>query len=101
MRIKLSPQYRTEGLAVARSGDVLTINGVDYDFGPLPNGATLPPGAVGCEFIVGQVDRIEGEVHLTLILPIQRSVFMEEVPDIINPNDGPINLPIIMEEADD
>ena len=69
MQIKLSPQYRSDRLTVSKSGDVLTVNGTAYDFGPLPDGGTLPRDAVDCEWLAFDVERIGGEIHLTLILP--------------------------------
>lgn len=98
MKIKLIPQYRDDELTVSRFGDVLTINGVEYDFGPLPAGATLPAHAIDCPYFSEQVDRDEnGVLHIALLLPIQRSIFMDVLPDIINPPDGPIELPMIVE----
>ena len=69
MQINLSPQARFDRLTVSKFGDVLTINGTDYDFGPLPDGGTLPRDAVECEWLVSDVERIGGEIHLTLLLP--------------------------------
>lgn len=70
MVIKLSPQRREDTLSVTRTGDVLNINGTDYDFSQLPEGATLPSDAVDCEYIVGDIARTNGELELTLLLPI-------------------------------
>jgi hypothetical protein len=69
MHITLSPVRLDETLTVSRSGDVLTLNGEPFDFGPLPEGATLPAEAIGSEWIVGPVSRIDGDLHLTLRLP--------------------------------
>ena len=70
MKINLSPQVRAGTLVVTKSGDALTINGVTYDFTPLTEGSTLPAEAVDCKYIVGDVKRVDGEVELTLLLPI-------------------------------
>lgn len=70
MQISFSPQVRGDALALSKRGDVLTINGIPYDFGPLPEGAVLPADATGCKFILGEVKRTDGQVHLTLLLPI-------------------------------
>ncbi|MDX0178618.1 hypothetical protein [Sinorhizobium meliloti] len=69
MKISLSPQRRDDILDVSKAGDVLTINGEAFDFSALPDGATIPAGDVPCDWIVGPVERIAGELHLTLILP--------------------------------
>ncbi len=98
MQIKLIPQYRNDELHVSRTGDVLTISDEPFDFGPLQAGATLPAEAIGCQWIVGPVERDDaGVLHLSLLLPIQKSVFHDALPDIIDPPDGPIDLPVIKE----
>ena len=72
MKINLSPQVRTDALVVTKFGDALTIKGVVYDFAPLTEGSTLPAEAIECEYIVGEVKRGDGEIELTLLLPITR-----------------------------
>ena len=69
MQITLTPMRRDDTLTLHRVGDVLTINGTDYDFGPLPEGGMLPLTAVGCDWIAADVRRRGGVLHLTLILP--------------------------------
>lgn len=69
MKINLSPVRMDETLVVARSGDVLYINGEACDLGPLLEGATLPASAIDSKWFTGQVDRENGELKLTLILP--------------------------------
>lgn len=95
MHITFSPARRDDALALSRNGDVLTINGTDFDFGPLPDGASLPMAAVGCNLLAGDVERIEGVLHLALILPLGRNPSEEaRFPDPITvAGDGPISLP--------
>lgn len=69
MIITLSPVRSDETLTVAKQGDVLTLNGEVFDFGPLPEGATLPAGAIDNGWFVGAVERVSGELRLTLRLP--------------------------------
>lgn len=69
MYINLSPVRLDETLTATRAGDVLILNGEAFDFGPLPDGATLPAEAIGSDWIIGPVERINGELHLTLRLP--------------------------------
>ncbi|WP_077046628.1 hypothetical protein [Pseudomonas sp. KK4] len=69
MRINLSPQRRDDTLEVIKTGDVLTVNGEDFDFSPIGNGDTLPASAIASEWFFDKVDRIDGELVLTLILP--------------------------------
>lgn len=95
MRISLSPQLRDAELAVSKAGDVLTINGEAFDFSSLADGATIPAGEVPCEFITGPVERIGGELHLTLILPHGPAPeAWQAFPDpLISPPDGDLDLP--------
>ena len=95
MKIKLSPVRLDESLAVTRTGDVLTINGQPFDFSQLPEGATLPAEAIESEHFVGPVERINGELHLTLRLPhgpnpSQAVAFPQPITVTA---DGPVMLP--------
>ena len=69
MIISLTPVRKDATLTLHRAGDVLTVNGTPYDFGPLPEGGLLPRDAVGCDWIASDVTRTDGALHLTLILP--------------------------------
>lgn len=69
MRIALSPQLDDAALALHRAGDRLTVNGLVYDFGPLPEGAVLPRAAVGGDWLASDVTRRAGRLELGLILP--------------------------------
>ncbi|KFL31487.1 hypothetical protein JP75_08085 [Devosia riboflavina] len=96
MRISFSPQRRDDTLALEKSsGDRLRINGELFNFNPLAEGDMIPAGAVPCAWIVGPVERIAGEVRLTLILPhgptpSQAVAFPEPVTVA---EDGPIEVP--------
>lgn len=95
MRIKLSPVRRDETIAVSLTGDVLTINGQPFDFTQLPEGATLPAEAIDSEHFAGPVERIDGELHLTLRLPhgpnpSQAVAFPQPITVTA---DGPVELP--------
>jgi len=95
MHIKLSPVRLDETLEVLKEGDVLTVNGIPFDFSLLPEGATLPAEAIESEHLVGPVERINGELHLTLRLPHganpSKAVAFPE--PIYVTEDGPIPLP--------
>lgn len=104
MRINLNPTGEPYGqpfeapLEIARSGEKLSINGLELDFGAIPAGATLPDGAAatGCPHIVGPIERDgSGVLRITLWLP-----HAADAPDearfpapIIDPPDGPVALP--------
>lgn len=95
MHIKFSPQRRDGALEVIKNGDKLRINGDLFSFASLPDGASIPAGTVPCEWIVGPVERINGEVILTLVLPhgpnpSQGVAFPEP---LIGPRDGKLAIP--------
>jgi len=95
MKINLSPQRRDDNLTIIKNSDVLTINGVKYDFSQLPDGGTLPNEAIQCQWIISDVERIDGEIEITLLLPhganaSENARFPEP---IINPPDGQLELP--------
>lgn len=69
MKIKLSPARMDEQLVATVSGDSITVNGTRINFGPLLNGETIPNEAISNKWIAGDVHRIDGEIHLTLVLP--------------------------------
>ena len=95
MKIYLSPQRRDDTLTVTKHGDVLTINGTEYDFTDLPNGGTLPADAVDSEYIIDSVDRVDGDLELTLLLPHgPNATEAARFPQpIIDPADGKVELP--------
>lgn len=103
MHITLSPVRLDETLTAIRAGDVLTLNGAAFDFGPLPEGATLPAEAIDSEWVVGPVSRIDGELHLTLRLPHgpNPSEAVAFPAPIIVVGDGPVPLPFDPEPGPD
>lgn len=99
MIISLSPQRRDDALSLSKIGDILTINGESFDFSSLPDGATIPAGAVPCEWISGQIDRVDGTVRMTIILPHGQNPSSDVLfpAPILNPPDGEIILPGVLE----
>lgn len=96
MHINLSPKRKDyPTLVVTKNGDTLSINGATFDFGQMPDGATMPSEAVDCEFIAGPVERIDGVLHITLLLPhgADASEAVRFPVPIINPQDGPLEMP--------
>jgi len=95
MRISFSPQRRDDALAVSKAGDVLNINGEAFDFGSLPDGATIPAGSIPSIWILGPVERIDGDLHLTLLLPTfdNPSDAVAHPQPITVTEDGPVAIP--------
>lgn len=69
MKINFSPVRMDEQLMVDREGDLLYVNGDVVDLSPLLEGASLPATAIQCKWFSDWVQRENGELELTLILP--------------------------------
>lgn len=95
MKIHLQPQMRSDILSVVKAGDVLTINGDAVDLSVIPDGAEIPAGAIDNAWLTGTVRRVDGVLHVSLILPhgpeADESVRFPAA--IVDPPDGPIALP--------
>lgn len=96
MLLKLSPIRSDRALEISKTGETLTINGDTFDFSQLADGATLPREAIDCEWIVSDVNRVNGEIELTILLPHSSNASHEaRFPEPINmTNDGQVVLPI-------
>lgn len=96
MKINWNPQRREDTLSVVKQGDALIVNGVTYDFSPLPEGATLPADAISSDIFSGPVERISGVLHVTLTLPHgpNPSEAVAFPKPITVTEDGPVALPV-------
>ena len=65
-RISYSPQYGTQDITISKQGEVLTLNGETFDFSALEEGAEID---TECRHIVGTVKRLNGNIHITILLP--------------------------------
>lgn len=102
MKIKLSPVYfDMQPMTVSMQGDSLNINGLTLDFSQLPEGATLPAQATNCPWLIGPIERVGGELVVTLLLPIpENASHAARFPtDIVAPGNGRVSLPIPDAEA--
>jgi len=95
MQIKFNPQRRNDTLNVEKQGDKLIVNGVEYDFTSIPEGATLPADAIGSDLFSGNVERVGGALKVTLTLPHgpnpSKAVAFPEPINVVS--DGPVALP--------
>ena len=95
MQIKFNPQRRDGVLNVEKLGDKLIINGVEYDFTSIPEGATLPADAIDSDLFSGPVERVGGVLKVTLTLPHgpnpSKAVAFPEPINVVA--DGPVALP--------
>ena len=95
MHITLIPQRRDDTLVVSKTGDTLTINGTAFDFSVIPDGATLPSTATDCPFLTGNIERVAGDLRLTLILPTgaNASQAANFPTSLTNPANGVLEFP--------
>ena len=95
MIIKLNPIRWDRGHVIYKQGDALTINGEVFDFSQLLEDQALPSGAVGSEFVVGEVVRQDGQLVISLLAPhrAQASEAARFPADFTDPPDGPVELP--------
>jgi hypothetical protein len=104
MILTFQPVRMDEALTASVAGDVLTLNGVALDFGPLPAGATLPRAAIASPWIAGDVT-CDGAGVLTVPLILPHGANAPEAtrfPAPITAGNGPVALPVhsIEETAD-
>lgn len=59
----------TELLTVSVSKDVITINGIDYDFSPLVDGDSLGSDAIESRKFLGMITRTGKDINVTLQMP--------------------------------
>jgi hypothetical protein len=102
MRISFSPQRRDDTLILEKpTTDRLRVNGELFDFSTMQDGDVIPAGTVPCDWIIGPVEKVDGEVRLTLVLPHgpnpSQSVAFPE--PITATDDGPIAVPTDKEPA--
>ena len=95
MIINLNPQRRDDSLTVVKQGDVLVVNGIEFDFSAVPEGATLPADAIDSDLFSGPVERVGGVLRITLTLPHgpnpSQAVAFPEPINVVS--DGPVALP--------
>ena len=96
MIINLSPIRNDQKISLIVNGDVLTINGDKFDFSDLKEGERLKQSEVSCDWLQGDVERREGELYLTLLLPHgpkapRQTLFPKPIHVT---KDGPVILPV-------
>lgn len=69
MKIKFHTQRRDDELLIKISGDVITVNGDEYDFSPIGEGETLPHSAIALDTFIDDISRINGELEIGIIIP--------------------------------
>lgn len=95
MIIKLTSVRNDDSLAVVVAGDVLTVNGQAFDFSQVGQGDTLPRLAINSPWFDADVERVNGQLVVTLLLPIPANYSPEQafpVP-LLNVPDGAVQFP--------
>lgn len=84
-----------DGFLLDVEGDVLYVNGDEFDFGPLNEGDILPASAVDSPWFEGEIRRTNGAIVATLMLPHGANAPEDRrFPQPINvTEDGSVNLP--------
>lgn len=95
MKVILSPQRRDDTLIVTKRGDMLVVNGELFNFSRIEEGDLLPRTAISSEWFAGDVERVDGELVITLLLPNPWNYSPEQAfPEpLLNVLDGPVTLP--------
>lgn len=95
MIINLAPQRRDDTLEVIRAGSILTVNGQVFDFSRMNDGDTLPNSAISSEWFAGDVNKLDGELSLTLLFPNPWNYSPEQAfpAPLVNVPDGHVIFP--------
>ena len=95
MKIYLIPQRRDDTPEIIKTGDVLTVHGEMFDLSPIGEGDTLPAAAIKSIWFWDKIERIDGELILTLLFPNPWNYSQEQafpVP-LVDVPDGPVVFP--------
>ncbi len=95
MQITFTPVRSDDLLVLERAGDGLMINGQIHDFSHVSEAIPLSFEDHGCPWIVSDVIRRDGQIHLTVMLPY--GAHMARHPPatatLTIEADGPVSLP--------
>lgn len=104
MKITFSPIRHNTRLSIEKKGETLVLNDVPCDFSGIADGEERAAEDFGTVFLADVVRRVDGTLHLTLLLPHGASAPRETLfpkPRKLT-KDGPIALPpyAVMEEGE-
>lgn len=74
----LSPVRMDDEITYIKEGDSIIVNGEVFDFSKMGEGDTLPREAIMCPNFSGDIDRVGGELVLTLTLPLPWNYSQEQ-----------------------
>lgn len=78
MNIKLVPVRMDEVVVYEKRDDSIIVDGEIFDFSKVGEGDTLPQAAIMSTRFVGDIDRINGELTLSLVLPLPWNYSQEQ-----------------------
>lgn len=98
MKLKFTPCRADKTLTAFVSGDKITLNGVELDFGMLPEGALLPASAIDNPWVSSSVERVDGVIQLSLLIPHgpdapDETRFPSNFDTFLTAGDGPVPIP--------
>lgn len=99
--IKLSPQNRPNSATYVKLGDTISVNGEVFDFSRIQEGDTLPKEAISSDWFGGDVERIGGQLSITLFSPCPPNCSPEQAfpTPVTMTDDGIIPLPLPLPES--
>jgi len=96
MHLHLTASYSLDGIhedTVSVAGDVLTVDGIDYDLSAIPEGGEATPEGLDHPFR-GKITREGGVIHATVRVRMANTADLREVADWTIPNaSGAITIP--------
>lgn len=92
MLINLSPINSVETISAIVNGDTIHINGDEFDFSFIPEGASLPASATGSEYFFGEITRLGGVINVSMFLPYRGGGHFD-CPAYIEVGDGDVEFP--------
>lgn len=101
MIINLSPQSRTDEPVYVKKGDTIAVNGEVFDFSQIEEGGTLPREAIHSDWFGGDIERIGGQLSVTLFSPCPPNYSPEQAfpSPVTMTGDGIIPLPLPLPES--
>lgn len=94
MRVSFSPIRMAGSMVASVEGDVITIKGTALDLSPLGEGEAIPATALDSSWVVGPVQRVSGEIQITILLPIGRDASAAaRFPEPVTVTSGAVPIP--------
>lgn len=95
MIINLVPQNRPNTAVYIKVGDTISVNGEVFDFSRIQEGDTLPREAIFSDWFAGDVERVGGNLILSITSPFPPNYSPEQAfpSPVVMHGDGEVPLP--------